>query len=153
MSIHKIQQFPWSPLFFFAKINLILYPQVRNSITRLTNNEYWFCSKWHRVKKWVLTENICHLIIFLVFPNWTQRWLFSKLDFIEKNRPKAVDLICSDSAHCSYPGLLRLWCEIFGFCLLSFPQNERMIYKLRHLSLSQFVYSLSTEPSMFSITK
>ena len=91
-----------------SKINLILYPQVRNSITRLTNNEYWFCSKWHRVKEWVLTENICHLIIFLVFPKWTQRWLFSKLDFIEKNRPKAVDLICSDSAHCSYPGLLRL---------------------------------------------
>ena len=22
----------------------------------------------------------------------------------------------------------RLWCEIFGFFLLSFPQNERKIY-------------------------
>ena len=28
------------------------------------------------------------------------------------------------------------------FCLLSFPQNERKIYKLRQLSLSQFVYFL-----------
>ena len=30
-------------------------------------------------------------------------------------------------------------CGIFGFCLLSFPQNERKIYKLRQLSFSQFV--------------
>ena len=28
-------------------------------------------------------------------------------------------------------------CRIFGFCLLSFPQNKRNIYKLRHLSLSK----------------
>ena len=27
-----------------------------------------------------------------------------------------------------------LWCGIFGFCLLSFPQNERKIYKLKQLS-------------------
>ena len=31
-------------------------------------------------------------------------------------------------------------CGIFSFCLLSFHQNERKIYKLRILSLSQFVY-------------
>ena len=31
-------------------------------------------------------------------------------------------------------------CGIFDSCLLSFPQNERKIYKLRQLSLSQFVY-------------
>ena len=30
----------------------------------------------------------------------------------------------------------------FGFCLLSFPQNERKIHKLRQFSLSQFVYFL-----------
>ena len=48
-------------------------------------------------------------------------------------------------------GILR--CGIFGFCLLSFPQNERKIYKLRQLSLSQFVYFLSTEPSMFTCIK
>ena len=35
-----------------------------------------------------------------------------------------------------------LRCKIFGFCLLSFPQNERKIYKLRQLSLFQFVYFL-----------
>ena len=33
-------------------------------------------------------------------------------------------------------------CGIFGFCLLSFSQNERKIYKRRQLSLSQFVYFL-----------
>ena len=48
-------------------------------------------------------------------------------------------------------GSLR--CRIFGFCLLSLPQNERKIYKLRQLSLSQFVYFLSTKPSMFTFTK
>jgi hypothetical protein len=32
-----------------------------------------------------------------------------------------------------------LWCRIFGFCLLLFPQNDKKIYKLRQLSLSQFV--------------
>ena len=37
--------------------------------------------------------------------------------------------------------------------LLSFPQNERKIYKLIQLNLSQFVYFLSTEPSMFTFTK
>ena len=46
-----------------------------------------------------------------------------------------------------------LGCGIFGFCLLSFPQNERKIYKLRQLSLSQFVYFLRAEPSMFTFTK
>ena len=40
-------------------------------------------------------------------------------------------------------------CGIFVFCLLSFPQNERKIYKLRQLSLPQFVYFMCTEPSMF----
>ena len=40
--------------------------------------------------------------------------------------------------HCS----TFLGCGIFGFSLLSFPQNKRKIYKLRHLSLSQFVYFL-----------
>ena len=39
-------------------------------------------------------------------------------------------------------------CGIFVFCLLSFPQNERKIYKLRQLSLYQFLYRLSTEPSI-----
>ena len=34
---------------------------------------------------------------------------------------------------------------IFGSYLLSFPQNERKIYKLRQLSLSDFVYFFSTE--------
>ena len=47
----------------------------------------------------------------------------------------------------------RLRCGIFGFCLLSFPQNKRKIYKLRQLSLSQFVYFLRAEPSMFTFTK
>ena len=46
-----------------------------------------------------------------------------------------------------------LRCGIFAFCLLSYPQNERKIYKLRQLSLSQFVYFLRTEPSMFTFTK
>ena len=41
-----------------------------------------------------------------------------------------------------------LGCGIFDFCLLSFPQNERKIYKLRQLSLFQFVYFLSIEPSI-----
>ena len=35
-----------------------------------------------------------------------------------------------------------LGCGIFVFCLLLFPQNERKIYKLRQLSLFQFVYFL-----------
>ena len=35
--------------------------------------------------------------------------------------------------------LIRLRCQTFGFCLPSFLQNERKIYKLRQLSLSQFV--------------
>ena len=43
-------------------------------------------------------------------------------------------------------GILR--CGIFGFCLLSLPQNERKIYKLRQLSLSQFEYFLNTETSI-----
>ena len=30
--------------------------------------------------------------------------------------------------------LNTLMCGIFGFCLLSFPQNERKIFKLRQLS-------------------
>ena len=38
MSIHKIQQLSWSPIyFFFDKIKLILYLQVRNSMTQLTS--------------------------------------------------------------------------------------------------------------------
>ena len=41
---------------------------------------------------------------------------------------------------------------IFGSYLLSFPQNEIKVYKLR-LSLSDLVYFLSTEPSMFTLTK
>ena len=36
MSIHKMQQFPWTPLIVFDKIKLILYPRVRNSTTHLT---------------------------------------------------------------------------------------------------------------------
>ena len=42
---------------------------------------------------------------------------------------------------------------IFGFCLLSFPQNGRKIYRLRPLSLSKFVYFLTREPSMFAFTE
>ena len=38
------------------------------------------------------------------------------------------------------PAVVRTRCGIFGFCLLSFPQNERKIYKLSQLSLSQFVH-------------
>jgi hypothetical protein len=33
-----------------------------------------------------------------------------------------------------------MWCGIFVFCLLLFPQNIRKIYKLTQLSLSKFVY-------------
>ena len=44
-------------------------------------------------------------------------------------------------------------CGIFGFCLLLFPQKKRKINELRELSLSQFVYFLSTKPSMFTFTK
>ena len=36
-------------------------------------------------------------------------------------------------------------CEIFGIFLLSFPQNERKIYKLRQLSLPQFLYFFTKE--------
>ena len=39
----------------------------------------------------------------------------------------------------SYKNGKSIGCGIFGFCLLSFPQNESKIYKLRQLSLSQFV--------------
>ena len=40
-------------------------------------------------------------------------------------------------------------CGIFGFCLLSFPQNERKLYKIRQLSLCQFVYFWAQlEPSI-----
>ena len=37
-----------------------------------------------------------------------------------------------------------LRCGIFGFCLISFPQNEKKnyTYKLRQVSLSRFVYFL-----------
>ena len=38
--------------------------------------------------------------------------------------------------------------EIFGFFLLSFPQNERKIYYFFSVSLAQFVYFL--EGSMFT---
>ena len=41
-------------------------------------------------------------------------------------------------------------CEIFNFCRLSFPQNERKMYKLRKLSLSQFVYFLREECLLFN---
>ena len=44
-----------------------------------------------------------------------------------------------------------LRCGIFGFCLLSFPQKESKIYKLRQLCFSQFVHFLSTEPFMFTL--
>ena len=37
-------------------------------------------------------------------------------------------------------GVPPLWCRIFSYCLLSFPQNERKIYKLRPTQLSQRVY-------------
>ena len=40
-----------------------------------------------------------------------------------------------------------------SICLLSFPQNERKINKLRQLCLSHFAYFLSTEPFMFTFTK
>ena len=40
----------------------------------------------------------------------------------------------------SMENLESVGCGIFGFCLLSFPQNERKIYKLRRLRLSQFVF-------------
>ena len=33
------------------------------------------------------------------------------------------------------------------------PSKREKIYKLRQLSLSQFVYFLSTEPSLFTFTK
>ena len=39
----------------------------------------------------------------------------------------------------SMENLESVGCRIFGFCLLWFPQNKRKIYKLRQLSLSQFV--------------
>ena len=38
--------------------------------------------------------------------------------------------------------------EYLVFVVFSFPRNERKIYKLRQLTLSQFVYFLRTEPSM-----
>ena len=41
----------------------------------------------------------------------------------------------------------------FGFCLLLVPSKKEKIYKPRQLSLSQFVYFLSSEPSMFTFTK
>ena len=61
-----------------------------------------------------------------------------------------VCLLLQHSVSTLWPGSLvgSLECGIFGFCLLSFPQNERKIYKLRQLSLSQFVYFLSTEPTI-----
>ena len=46
-----------------------------------------------------------------------------------------------------------LGAEYLFFFLLSFPQNERKINKLGQLSLSQFVYFFSTEPSLFTFTK
>ena len=36
--------------------------------------------------------------------------------------------------------ILDLRCGMFGFCLLSFPQNKRKVYKLRQLNLPQFLY-------------
>ena len=36
--------------------------------------------------------------------------------------------------------IISVRCEIFGLRLLSFPQNERKIYRMRQVSLSQFVY-------------
>ena len=36
MSIHKIQQFPWIPSFFFDEIKLLLYPRARISATHPT---------------------------------------------------------------------------------------------------------------------
>ena len=39
---------------------------------------------------------------------------------------------------------------IFGFCLLLFRQNERKIYKVSQLNLSQFVYFLREVCSLFN---
>ena len=54
VSIYKLQQLSWNPLYFFDKIKLILYPQVRDSMTQLTLpsiTEYQFnCKRTSRPK-------------------------------------------------------------------------------------------------------
>ena len=86
------------------------------------------------------------------------------LSFAQKKQPKMLKkpspvMKKEPRRKYCYTALVKLkelktfWCEIFGLCLLSFTQNERKIYKLRQLSLSQFVYFLSTQPSKFTFTK
>ena len=66
-----------------------------------------------------------------------------------------VPLLCNKCLLCPFHDqqfahlLHQLGCGIFGFCLLSFPQKERKIYKLRELTMSQFVYFLSTKQMYF----
>ena len=76
------------------------------------------------------------------------RHLLIKKGSQDRQRAKpAIQLLSSTTAD------VALRWGIFGFGFLLFPQNERKIYKLRQFSLPQFVYFLSTEPSMFTFTK
>ena len=101
ISIHKIQRFN-----SFYKNNLILHPQVRNCITKLTFIYNDFAQneiEWNVI--------ILNLMIFFGFAKVIfSAWLY------RKTRPEVVDLICSDSAHCSFPDLLRLWWFSVGIC-------------------------------------
>ena len=102
LAIHKIQQFN-----IFDKNKLILYPQVRNSITQLTLTNNDFAQNVIEWNTFILNENICQLMIFVSFAKVNTVVIFSAWLY-RKTRPEAVDLICSDSAHCSCPYLLRL---------------------------------------------
>jgi hypothetical protein len=44
----------------------------------------------------------------------------------------------------------RVRCEIFGFFVLSFPQNERKIYQFCSVSFSQLVYFLREVQLLFN---
>ena len=111
--------------------------------------------------KFICKYEICFILLFYRTKQMTMFFGISaaikmRYEFARawQARTMAKSLIlCSPNSNPNPKWIFGIWiwrlrCGIFGFCFLSFTQNERKMYKLRQLSLSQFfkLVFLSTEP-------
>ena len=146
MAILKNSVFLSQPVwtFFSKKIALLLWKSVKGSwisgMGQTFDDYHDFQPKnthpkhfSHQCKRYCLNVHACH---FTEMPNLKKtlhHWILSsrlisiKMDILTYMKPLFNLTRLLDTA---------LRCEIFCFSLLSFPQNERKIYKLKQLSLS-----------------
>ena len=83
------------------------------------------------------SDYVCIYFVTLLHFFLSKNWAESKFCLHTKKEKDYIKFLypCENIVT---QGALR--CGIFGFCFFSFPQNARKVYKLRQLSLSQFVY-------------